>query len=762
MLVPGAVNPLLLAMGGDPLDELYSIGKSVRFRPSATPYFWRQHTLAGANRKKGAVAVWLDPTKIATASISNNGNMHVLMAHNGTNTAGSGMTAYSRIAFVGDDANALSRIQMHSSGSAGEAFVSNDMKRDLAAFGHLYVRWDTTIPMLECYWNGVEISYQSKTLPTLNADTIIGLVNSILALGMFTTTDSRHWDGYMAEPMVFIGQCPPVTAVGRFHSKTGQWRPIKFTGVYGAHDSFMDFSDASAVTAAALGADRSGNGLNWTPVNFSITAGATYDVMTHTPTDVVDTLNLLKKDSNATLVSGNLQQTTGVGGFGLCLSNISMQTGIIWAEVEATSIGAGGAIVGIAKDAVTLSGALGGDAAGWGYRNDGQKFTNGVASAYGAAYTSTDVIGIKVDLTPGSVEFFKQTGGSGSFISQGVAFTGLTGPLFFAGSDQSPSNSSVLTWNFGQQPLKNGTLPSGAKRNSTKNLPFPKIAKASSAFVAVTDTGANIAATLAAAAPWTDYIRIIKRRDAAGPWHWIFSDDPTNYMDMGATATARSAVPAFVGASYVGYSLRVSAQNGVATGRLTHVNGVADTVADGLGNARKMIMLKNEASGTCYVYHPELTAGKLMYLNTTATETADATLGMVLSNSFIVAAALPSGTYRWLSIAETDGFLKLGKRQGNASADGSFGNSGISPVFNMERRVNTGNWIVLDKSRNPDNPLGEILYFETPAAGSTSVAADQVSTGVKLRTASGAGNLNELDPFIYLHIGQPFRYANAR
>ena len=91
-------------------------------------------------------------------------------------------------------------------------------------------------------------------------------------------------------------------------------------GAYGTNGFHLDFADNSAATAATLGKDSSGNGNNWTPNSFSVTAGVTNDSLIDTPTNYGTdtgiggevrgnycTLNPLDKDRNhGTLSNGAL------------------------------------------------------------------------------------------------------------------------------------------------------------------------------------------------------------------------------------------------------------------------------------------------------------------------------------------------------------------------------------------------------------------------------------------------------------------------
>ncbi|MEI7614093.1 MAG: hypothetical protein WCK63_14420 [Betaproteobacteria bacterium] len=317
--------------------------------------------------------------------------------------------------------------------------------------------------------------------------------------------------------------------------------------------------------------------------------------------------------------------------------------------------------------------------------------------------------------------------------------------------------------NYGQRPFDYPIA--GALPYCTKNLPFPPVQKASSAFVSVTDSGANIQATLAAARPgWANYIEIFKSLGAEG-WRWRFSDDIANCLDTTGTG-AKFAFPALGGASYVAYAIKVAQLNGVATGRLTHVNGVADTVIDNVGNSRKAIILKNEAAGSWYFYHPELTLGKLLYLEQTTLETTDSTISSVLNNSFVVSSALPSGTYRWIVLADVPGFLGLSGSKGNSSADGPCDNVGMTVALRIrKKRAGSGvaGYYTEDIARNPYNPVGWELNLENPA-GDTNLApiSDHLSNCVKERNTYSGFNIAG-DDYINIDFAAfPFRYANER
>lgn len=101
-------------------------------------------------------------------------------------------------------------------------------------------------------------------------------------------------------------------------------------------------------------------------------------------------------------------------------------------------------LIGVGYITAAIGIGVGSDAAGWGYRNDGQIVNAGAATPYGAAYTTGDVIGCIIDASAATLEFFKNG------VSQSVGNTGVT----LAGNPWYPMISLTtiadeLTLNFG-------------------------------------------------------------------------------------------------------------------------------------------------------------------------------------------------------------------------------------------------------------------------------------------------------------------------
>lgn len=754
MIVAGAPNPLLWG-ARDPLDEYMAIGHSVRFNAPDGAYLTRTPTVSG-NRQKFSFSIWL---KLADV---NKADPHTLL-------------------FAGVDGSNCSRLEISNSGTVSYSRLdagvtatqktSSRVMRDPIAHFLLSLEVDTTQATAEdrykIFVDDQRItSWSSNTVAAQNS---LEYVNHTVphAIGRHNASAIFYLSGYISQPMLTDGLVPGVSSIGARHPRTNQFRPKPYTGTYGTNGFLLNFTDGSAATSSALGKDRSGNNNDWTPVNISVATGAGNDWLLDTPTNNFCTWNPLAavavnggggvgayNITNGALVSADANSSNTVG----TVAGTHLLNAGVWCwEVECTSIGAAFGAIGVKKadSDFTLLGTSSGD---YVYVTSGGKKNNGTEVAYGAALATNDVVGFVLDIPAGTLTAYKNN------VSQGVMFSGLTGPFLIVCGDFQNTSAYTFTLNAGQRPFTT-SFPATAKAICTKNFPvLQPVIKSSNAFVAVTDSGANIAATLAAARPgWADYIEIFKRRDAAEGWRWRFSSDTGNYLDSSSTA-AKAAFPALPGTSYVGYSLRVGAAYGVAAGTIAHVNGVPDTITDGLSNTRKMIILKREdAASSWFVYHPDLTAGKLLYLEQAAIENTDATISSVLAGSFVAAAALPSGTYRWIAIAEVDGFSRLLKYVGNGSAVGPNISAGHSTAFMLSKRIDSaGNHYVQDAIRSPYNTANALLVFEQASAESIGSALDLISSGCKIRNTDSSQN-GSGGVFVGLTIASsPFRYANAR
>lgn len=722
MFAPG----IPLIGGGGGAASGYTIGKSLRTRSSATAYLSRTFG-APTNQNVWTFSCWLKRGKL--------GAIQTMLGRSGTTLAYQFGSADTFGFFDGGSSSTTS------------------VYRDPSGWLHFHLK-RTASNSVSLYINGVFVATDTGAANfNINGATYyIGRSNA-----------GEYFDGNIAEVRFIDGQALDASSFAQTDSVTGAFVPKAYTGTYGNNGFYLDFSDNSAATAAAIGADRSGNGNNWTPNNISVTAGVTMDSLTDTPTNnhcVLSAIDPPDAGGSNNTTDGNLAISTAAATKATRGTFYYPSTGKWVYEATDINDGANQLACGVAALPASWPNGTG---TYWVYRNNGQKEINGTGSAYGASWTTNDVIRVEYDAGAGTLEFFKNGTSQGQI-------TGVTGTLApYVGCNSGRS----IGVNFGQRAFAN-TPTSGFVALNSANLPTPTIKKLSNAYVAVTDIGTNIQATLATArSGWgaDNYLEMFKDRSNLEGWRFRFGDDTANYLDSTST-NGKAAFPALVGAdSYVGYALRMSTAYGMATGTFAHTNGVTDTITDNVGNSRKFILLKRTDAGgnNWIVYHPDLTAGKLLYLNATTNETTDASINTVTSNSFKADTTLPTGTYRWVAIAETPGLVKLGTYTGNGSSDGPFNyaNELVACLWAKDKSLVTasGHWTVHDSTRDKSNAADSTLAFNLTNAeaslGATSTV-DLLSNGWKPRLVFNDYINSTSTQYIYVAFGSPFKYANAR
>lgn len=169
-------------------------------------------------------------------------------------------------------------------------------------------------------------------------------------------------------------------------------------------------------------------------------------------------------------------------------------------------------------------------------------------------------------------------------------------------------------------------------------------------------------------------------------------------------------------------------------------------------------------------YHVSLGATQYINLNTTA---AAASASSVWNNttptSSVFSVANNGGTngngetlvaYCWSEIA---GFSKFGSYTGNGSADGPFVYTGFRPKYVMVKRIDsTGDWIILDTSRDGFNLSTKLLYPNASTAEETYNLTDLISNGFKQRNTFAALNASG-GSYIYMAFAEvPFKNSLGR
>ena len=580
-------------------------------------------------------------------------------------------------------------------------------------------------------------------------------------------------NGYLAELHVVDGSNLNQYDFGEFDDN-GVWRPIEYTGSHGTNGFYLTF-DPSATNG--IGHDHSGNGNHWTAAAGFVTSGTGTDVMSDTPTTNWCTLNPIGSSSTGGFSEGNLNYYNGTTStWRSGVSTFAVSSGKWYFEAKFTSFPASSAaFVGIGPDTIqwvnNVSHFGQGSASGsYGYySNNGNLYSEGSGSSYGATYTTNDVIGVALDLDAGTLRFYKNG------TDQGEAVSGLTGTWNVGVS----SLDTPAVVNFGQRDFEQ-TVPTGFNPLNTANLPAPDIADGSQNMMPVLWTGTGSARTQGGYNFQPDLLWIM-RRDASGMsvrLHDVVRGDNgtvmyrlgTNHSNnedadtdvTGLTSTGftigndGSDHPNILNATYVGWGWREGASQGFDIVSYTG-NGVNGRgISHSLGVTPAFIIVKNRDSAEAWaIWHQGLdSAIKYLTFTSAAAGSASAIFGGGAneqlpdsSNFYIGSNGMVNANgddYIAYCFAEVEGYSKFGTYTGNASTDGPFVYCGFKPAVLIVKATTSGSaWGILDSTRDSYNTgSSKKLYPSSTAAeaDSTVFGVDFLSNGFKPRTASGDFN----------------------
>jgi hypothetical protein len=460
-------NALIGASGqGGAGPAVYSIERSLRFNSSDSAYLSRTPSVAG-NRKTWTWAGWVKRSAISSTRYS------LFVAATGGNN---------QTEFFFEQAIGADKLHFYHYDNAylGQCLTAA-VFRDTSAWYHIVLAVDTTQATAsnrcKIYVNGVQQSTAFATNFTQNGDLYVNATNDH-AIGYDVgnaPSQPYYFSGYLADIHFIDGQALDPSSFGEFDTN-GVWQPIAYAGSYGTNGFHLPFSNNS--TAAALGTDTSGNSNTWTVNNLSVTAGAGNDSLVDSPTNYgtdtgaggevrgnYATLNplFIGNGQGATLSNGNLDylSTAGGGNYATRFSTIGVSSGKWYSEFTINAI-ASGLFLGISSNPGAVDNYIGQNATSWGYLNNGNKWTSGGSSGYGASFTTGDVIGVALDLDAGTITFYKNG------TSQGTAYSSLPTGTYFTGV--SGTTNVSVSCNYGQRPFAY-TAPSGFKALCTTNLP---------------------------------------------------------------------------------------------------------------------------------------------------------------------------------------------------------------------------------------------------------------------------------------------------
>jgi len=649
--------------------------------------------------------------------------------------------------------------------------------RDPSAWQHFMLVYDTSegtnTDRIKIYSNGVrwDLSSVGSTISATQLFYAVNYATKASNIGYDNIANS-YFDGYMAEVHFVDGQALDQYSFGEFDDN-GVWRPIKYTGTYGLNGHYLKF-DPSATNG--IGHDHSGNGNNFTPSGFT-TSGTGTDVMSDTPTTNWCTLNPLSfGPSNADMIDGNLRLNTPTATYGNAKGTIAVSSGKWYWEVTpqttATANVAGG-ILGAAETSITSP--PGAYATGYAYLNTGEKSNNGTDTAYGATYGANDVIGTALDLDAGTLVFYKNG------VSQGTAFSSLSGTFVPAIGDTSSTSGAGLVCNFGQRDFEY-TPPTGFNALNTANLPAPDIADGSEHFDTSLDTGANILSS--AQSIFSNGLWWIKDRANSNQHQFVDSLRGSTSAILSPSTVVAGTYAAPTGNSVAWCWNVPDTFTPTATGGLTLLSGrrnvdagfsmvkytgsgTSASFTHGLSQAPELAIFlpitRSGKDGATFV--SELGTGKSLYLRRSLSALNISNYyGTPTSSDFLIGtdAQVNDNTFQYMCYLwhSVPGYSSIGSYTGNGNNDGPFVFLGFRPALILTKRTNsTSNWVIQDSTRQTYNPSDAWLRPNTSGAEGTTnpdLDLDFLSNGFKVRN-NGTDNNISGSTYIFMALAEnPF------
>jgi len=329
MALGGTIPLMMKAAAAAPSGDV--VTKSVRFDSDAalsSPAFGT----SSSDQKKKTLSFW-----VKRCELNDDGGQPIFEFLNGSGTTDGGSMLFSGAGGGGSSVNDDFVINNRnaSSGNADYIIRTTGLFRDVAAFYHFCIKYDTTnstaADRIQIWVNGKRVTALNTgdtAYPPLNYVTTAFLAPSTAAHTMgygIGTGSASYLGGYLADFYYIDGVANDATAFAEEDATTGQWKPKATSGLtFGTNGFHLDFKDADAI-----GNDVSGNDNDFSTSNL-----VPADVMDDNPSAGMNYCVYNAVFAGATgLSEGNLKCTTTARGTFDAMSFASY-----W-EIEANTTG---------------------------------------------------------------------------------------------------------------------------------------------------------------------------------------------------------------------------------------------------------------------------------------------------------------------------------------------------------------------------------------------------------------------------------------
>ena len=197
--------------------------------------------------------------------------------------------------------------------------------------------------------------------------------------------------------------------------------------------------------------------------------------------------------------------------------------------------------------------------------------------------------------------------------------------------------------------------------------------------------------------------------------------------------------------------VKVSPEAGISIGKYTGNSTSDASVAHNLGAKPDLIIIKALNKQDNWVtYHSAMGADYHGDMNLSGGFNSGGSKYAGIeptSDVFYLAtdAAVNSSSYNYIfyAFAAVSGYSSFGSYEGNGNADGAFVYTGFRPAMVMVKNADgSGHWVIMDTTRDIDNPMEDRIKIDAGDAESNTPAWDALSNGFKIRSTYGFTNTN--------------------
>jgi len=361
-----------------------------------------------AQRKTWTLSFWLKPSNMSGSSAQ---EYHYVYQASG------GSSGYFRM-----DSNQKIRYRDYTNGGSPDYLkITNRVFRDPSAWYHLVLRNDTTqataADRIRLYVNGELQEWSNANYPAQNH---IGFINSTFPYQIGQSGTNGLDSTYLSQYIMCAGQSYAPTVFGSTNAN-GIWIPNSQPSVtYGTNGFKLDFIGTGAsADASGFGADSSGNNNHFASTGLGTNPSTTDQCINN-----FATYNAVDTSSNIALSKGNTVATAN-SNHSASRASMGLRSGKWYWENKIDSV-SGGPAVGVIAASAPLENQLNANPSRF-YRSNGEKYSNGSGSSYGATFTTGDIIGVALDMDNGALYFYKngtiQNSGTAAFTDMITATT---------------------------------------------------------------------------------------------------------------------------------------------------------------------------------------------------------------------------------------------------------------------------------------------------------------------------------------------------